>query len=89
MWRCCCCLRGRGRTAAAAAGGRRSAAGGGLSSHLAPWPPPWAGSAGAPDAADAAGPCSALSIPVLPADRSDFDVHGALEDDKVHEYVIL
>jgi len=28
-------------------------------------------------------------IPVLPADRSDFDVHWALEDDKVHEYVIL
>ncbi len=30
-----------------------------------------------------------LDLPVLPADRSDFDVHGALEDDKVREYVIL
>ena len=24
-----------------------------------------------------------LDLPLLPADRSDFDVHGALEDDKV------
>ena len=24
-----------------------------------------------------------LNLPPLPADRSDFDVHGALEDDKV------
>jgi hypothetical protein len=24
-----------------------------------------------------------LHLPLLPADRSDFDVHGALEDDKV------
>ena len=24
-----------------------------------------------------------LDLPPLPADRSDFDVHGALEDDKV------
>jgi hypothetical protein len=24
-----------------------------------------------------------LDLPVLPADRSDFDVHGALEDDKM------
>ena len=30
-----------------------------------------------------------LDLPFLPADRSDFDVHGALLDDKVHEYVIL
>jgi hypothetical protein len=34
-----------------------------------------------------------LVLPFLPAvraaDRSDFDVHGALLDDKVHEYVIL
>jgi hypothetical protein len=30
-----------------------------------------------------------LDRPFLPADRSDFDVHGALEDDKVREYVIL
>jgi hypothetical protein len=30
-----------------------------------------------------------LDLPFLPADRSDFDVHGALEDDKVREYVIL
>ena len=29
-----------------------------------------------------------LDLPFLPADRSDFDVHGALLDDKVHEYVI-
>jgi hypothetical protein len=26
---------------------------------------------------------------LLPADGSGFDVHGALEDDKVREYVIL
>ena len=25
-----------------------------------------------------------LDLPPLPADRSDFDVHGALEDDQVH-----
>ncbi len=25
-----------------------------------------------------------LDLPHTPADRSDFDVHGALEDDKVH-----
>jgi hypothetical protein len=30
-----------------------------------------------------------LDLPFLPADRSDFDVHGAVLDDKVHEYVIL
>jgi hypothetical protein len=30
-----------------------------------------------------------LDLPFLPADRKDFDVHGALLDDKVHEYVIL
>ena len=30
-----------------------------------------------------------LDLPFLPADRSDFDVHGALLDDKVHEYVML
>ena len=30
-----------------------------------------------------------LDLPFLPADRSDFDVHGALLDDKVREYVIL
>ena len=30
-----------------------------------------------------------LNLPFLPADRNDFDVHGALLDDKVHEYVIL
>jgi hypothetical protein len=30
-----------------------------------------------------------LDLPFLPADRSDFDVHGALLDDKVHKYVIL
>jgi hypothetical protein len=30
-----------------------------------------------------------LDLPVLPADRSDFDVHWALEDDKLHEYFIL
>jgi hypothetical protein len=30
-----------------------------------------------------------FDLPVLPADRSDFDVRGALEDDKVDEYVIL
>ncbi len=30
-----------------------------------------------------------LDLPFLPADRSDFDVHRALEDDKVREYVIL
>ena len=30
-----------------------------------------------------------LDLPFIPADRSDFDVHGALLDDKVHEYVIL
>ena len=30
-----------------------------------------------------------LDLPFLPADRSDFDVHRALLDDKVHEYVIL
>ncbi len=30
-----------------------------------------------------------LDFPFLPADRFDFDVHGALLDDKVHEYVIL
>jgi hypothetical protein len=26
-----------------------------------------------------------LDLPHLPADRSDFDVHGALLDDKVHQ----
>jgi hypothetical protein len=25
-------------------------------------------------------------LPVLPDDRSDFDVHGALEDDKVKQF---
>ncbi len=30
-----------------------------------------------------------LDLPILPADRSDFDVHWALLDDKVQEYVIL
>ena len=30
-----------------------------------------------------------LNLPFLPADRSDFDVHGALLDDKVHDYIIL
>ena len=30
-----------------------------------------------------------LDLPFLPADRSDFDVHGALEEDKVREYIIL
>jgi hypothetical protein len=32
-----------------------------------------------------------LDLPFFPADRSagDFDLHGALLDDKVHEYVIL
>jgi hypothetical protein len=30
-----------------------------------------------------------LDLPFLPADRSDFDVHGALLDDKVHKYIIL
>ena len=30
-----------------------------------------------------------LNLPLLPADRSDFDAHGALLDDKVHEYFIL
>ncbi len=30
-----------------------------------------------------------LNLPFIPADRSDFDVHRALLDDKVHEYVIL
>ena len=25
-----------------------------------------------------------LNLPFIPADRSDFDVHGALLDDKVH-----
>jgi hypothetical protein len=30
-----------------------------------------------------------LVLPFLPTDRSDFDVHGALLDDKVHEYVML
>ena len=30
-----------------------------------------------------------LDLPFLPADRSDVDVHGALLDEKVHEYVIL
>ena len=28
-----------------------------------------------------------LDLPFLPADRSDFDVHGALLDDKVHTYI--
>ena len=30
-----------------------------------------------------------LDLPFLPADRSDFDVHRALLDDKVTKYVIL
>ena len=30
-----------------------------------------------------------LDLSFIPADRSDFDVHGALLDDKVREYVIL
>ncbi len=30
-----------------------------------------------------------LDLPFLPAYRSDFDVHGALLDDKVHQYVKL
>ena len=30
-----------------------------------------------------------LDLPLLPADRSRFDVHGALLDDKVLQYVIL
>jgi hypothetical protein len=30
-----------------------------------------------------------LDLPFWPADRSDFDVHGAVLDDKVHENVIL
>jgi hypothetical protein len=30
-----------------------------------------------------------LDLPILPADRSDFDVHRALLDDKEHKYVIL
>ncbi len=30
-----------------------------------------------------------LDLPFLPTDISDFDVHGALEDDKVREYGIL
>jgi hypothetical protein len=30
-----------------------------------------------------------LDLSFLPADSSDFDVHGALLDDKVHEYLIL
>ena len=29
-----------------------------------------------------------LDLPLLPADRSDFDVHGALLDDKVQKYFI-
>ena len=29
-----------------------------------------------------------LDLPLLPADRSDFDVHGALLDDKVQKYLI-
>ena len=36
------------------------------------------------------GSCSwSLDLPFLPADRSDFDLHGALLDNKVHKYVIL
>jgi hypothetical protein len=30
-----------------------------------------------------------LDLPFLPADRGDFDVHGAPLDDKVHIYVKL
>ena len=30
-----------------------------------------------------------LDLSFIPADRSDFDVHGTLLDDKVREYVIL
>ena len=30
-----------------------------------------------------------LDLPLLPADRSDFDVHGALLDDKVQKYLIM
>ena len=30
-----------------------------------------------------------VELPFLPADRSRFDVHGALLDDKVLQYVIL
>jgi hypothetical protein len=30
-----------------------------------------------------------LDLPPLPADRSDFDVHGALEDDKVKTKIKL
>jgi hypothetical protein len=33
--------------------------------------------------------CSFFTLIFLPADRCDFDVHGALLDDKVHKYVIL
>ncbi len=29
-----------------------------------------------------------LDLPLLPADRSNFDVHGALLDDKVQNYLI-
>ena len=28
-----------------------------------------------------------LDLPLIPADRSDFDVHGALLDDKVQKYL--
>ena len=30
-----------------------------------------------------------LDLPLLPADRSDFDVHGALEDDKVKTEIMI